>query len=71
VGEEKTMATPDGESQIRIKLLDIKGKVKPELTDELAADLGFENVENLRKAAEEEIRRYKLDQYVDEWLNNV
>jgi len=33
--------------------------------------LGFENVENLRKAAEEEIRRYKLDQYVDEWLNNV
>lgn len=71
VGEEKTMATPDGESQIRIKLLDIKGKVKPELTDELAADLGFENVGNLRKAAEEEIRRYKLDQYVDEWLNNV
>jgi len=71
VGEEKNMATPDGESQIRIKLLDIKGKVKPELTDELAADLGFENVENLRKAAEEEIRRYKLDQYVDEWLNNI
>lgn len=71
VGEEKNMATPDGQSQIRIKLLDIKGKVKPELTDELAADLGFENVENLRKAAEEEIGRYKQDQYVDEWLNNV
>ncbi|HAR40390.1 MAG TPA: trigger factor [Coprothermobacter sp.] len=71
VGEEKNMATPDGQSQIRIKLLDIKGKVKPELTDELAADLGFENVENLRKTAEEEIGRYKQDQYVDEWLNNV
>ncbi len=71
VGEEKTMATPDGQSQIRIKLLDVKGKVKPELTDELAADLGFENVENLRRAAEEEIKKYKLDQYIDEWLNNV
>jgi len=35
------MATLTG-IQIRIKLLDIKGKVKPELTDELAADLGFE-----------------------------
>jgi len=37
VGKKKPWH-PDGESQIRIKLLDIKGKVKPELTDELAAD---------------------------------
>lgn len=71
VGEEKTMKTPDGQSEIKIKLLDIKAKVKPELTDELASDLGFDNAEALRNAAEDEIRRYKTDQYVDEWLNDI
>jgi trigger factor len=71
VGEQKTMKTPDGQTDLQIKLIDIKSRVKPELTDQLASDLGFENVDALRKAAEQEIKSYKTEQYVDNWLNEV
>ncbi|NPV88717.1 trigger factor [Coprothermobacteraceae bacterium] len=71
VGEERLMETPDKAAKLKIKLLDIKAKAKPELTDELAKSIGFENVEALRNAAEEEIRRYKAEETTSKWFEGV
>ncbi|WP_461829375.1 trigger factor [Aquifex sp.] len=46
-----------GKVNIRIKIKEIKKKVLPELNDEFAQELGYENLEELEKRIEEDLKQ--------------